>query len=80
MSSFDGRASFILSADKLAQFDGYPLVVAVVAYDEPTEQVQQYASYALTVNGVLQPGGRGGPARTGNASRGTRPLCVSGQP
>ncbi len=57
VSSFDGRTSFTLSADKLAQFDGYPLVVAVVAYDEPTEQVQQYASYALTVNGVLQPGG-----------------------
>ena len=32
-------------------------VVAIVAYDEPTEQVQQYAPYTLTVNGVLQPGG-----------------------
>ncbi len=31
----------------------------MVAYDEPTEQVQQYAPYTLTVNGVLQPGGGG---------------------
>jgi hypothetical protein len=35
----------------------YPKVVAVVAYDEPTEQVTQYAPYTLTVNGVVQPGG-----------------------
>ena len=28
-----------------------------MAYDEPTEQVQQYAPYTLTVNGVVQPGG-----------------------
>jgi hypothetical protein len=32
-------------------------VVAIVAYDEPTEQVQQYAPYTLKVNGVVQPGG-----------------------
>jgi hypothetical protein len=38
----------------------FPKVVAVVAYDEPTEQVNQYAPYTLTVNGVVQPGG--GPA------------------
>jgi hypothetical protein len=31
-----------------------------VAYDEPTEQVQQYAPYTLTVNGVRQPGGTPG--------------------
>ena len=35
----------------------YPVVVAIVAYDEPTEQVTQYAPYSLTANGVLQPGG-----------------------
>ena len=34
-------------------------VVAIVAYDEPTEQVHQYAPYTLTVNGVTQPGGGG---------------------
>jgi hypothetical protein len=35
----------------------YPEVVAIVAYDEPSERISQYAPYALTVNGVLQPGG-----------------------
>jgi hypothetical protein len=34
--------------------------VAIVAYDEPTEQVQQYAPYTLEVNGVTQPGGSSG--------------------
>jgi hypothetical protein len=33
------------------------MVAAVVAYDEPTEIVNQYASYALKVNGVTRPGG-----------------------
>lgn len=49
--------SFSLNKAKLAQFRKYPRVVAIVSYDEPTEQVQQYAPYALKVNGVLQPGG-----------------------
>jgi Immune inhibitor A peptidase M6 len=30
---------------------------AIVMYDEPTEQVTDYAPYRLTVNGVAQPGG-----------------------
>lgn len=49
--------SFSLKKSKLAEFRKYPRVVAIVSYDEPTEQVQQYAPYALKVNGVLQPGG-----------------------
>ena len=40
----------------------FPKVVVEVAYDEPTELVQQYAPYTLTVNGVVQPGGGGGGA------------------
>jgi len=36
---------------------GYPKIVAIVGYDEPTGQVTQYAPYALTANGVVQPGG-----------------------
>lgn len=32
-------------------------VGAIVMYDEPTEQVTDYAPYRLTVNGTLQPGG-----------------------
>jgi hypothetical protein len=38
--------------DKL---DNYPKVVAVVAYDEPTGTVTQYAPYTLTVNGEIYP-------------------------
>ena len=43
-----------------AQRIGFDQVVAIVSYDEPTEQVQQYAPYTLQVNGVTQPGGGGG--------------------
>ena len=32
-------------------------VYAIVTYDDPTESVDQYAPYMLTVNHVLQPGG-----------------------
>jgi hypothetical protein len=32
-------------------------VAVLVMYDEPTEQIAKYAPYALTANGVLQPGG-----------------------
>ncbi len=35
----------------------YPRIVAIVAYDEPTEQYQPQAPYTLKVNGVVQPGG-----------------------
>lgn len=35
----------------------FPEVVVIVAYDEPTEQVTQYAPYTLTANGVVQGGG-----------------------
>lgn len=33
------------------------VVAAIVTYDEPTESVNEYAPYTLTVNGVTQPGG-----------------------
>jgi hypothetical protein len=54
---FDGATSFSLSSPQLKQFQGYPTVVAIVGYDDPTEQVQQYAPYTLTVNGATQAGG-----------------------
>jgi hypothetical protein len=57
---FDGRNSIQLSRDQLDTFSRFEKVVAIVAYDEPTEQVQQYAPYTLTVNGVVQPGGTPG--------------------
>lgn len=56
----DGRSGVTLGRLPLALLSAFPTVVAVVAYDEPTEQVTQYAPYTLTVNGVVQPGGSGG--------------------
>jgi len=53
----DGKFSFRLSRLELLLFSLFPKVIAVVSYDEPTEQVNQYAPYTLTVNGVVQPGG-----------------------
>jgi hypothetical protein len=49
---------FALTADRLGEFAGYPVLVAVVACDDPAETLTTYAPYTLTVNGVVQPGGR----------------------
>jgi hypothetical protein len=57
---FDGRSNLQLNRLQLALLSAFPTVVAVVAYDEPTEQVNQYAPYTLAVNGVVQPGGGSG--------------------
>ena len=54
---FDGRNEVNLSWLQMLFLTPFPKVVAVVAYDEPTELVNQYAPYTLTVNGVVQPGG-----------------------
>ncbi|WP_406037301.1 immune inhibitor A [Micromonospora sp. NBC_00898] len=56
---FDGKPGLTLSRGQLAALSPFEKVVAVVAYDEPTEQVNQYAPYTLKVNGVVQPGGGG---------------------
>jgi hypothetical protein len=52
-----GRRARLVSPAGYRALRGYPQVVAIVAYDEPTARLDQYAPYALTVNGVLQPGG-----------------------
>ena len=52
------KRSFTVSKSALKSFRKYPQVVAVVSYDEPTEQVQQQAFYTLKANKVVQPGGR----------------------
>jgi hypothetical protein len=56
-AEFDGKNRVQLDHRQLALLSPLNEVVAIVAYDEPTEQVQQYAPYTLTVNGALQPGG-----------------------
>ena len=58
--SFNGKSSISLGRRELALASPFDKVVAIVAYDEPTEQVQQYAPYTLKVNGVTQPGGSSG--------------------
>ena len=58
--SFNGKSSISLGRRELALASRFDKVVAIVAYDEPTEQVQQYAPYTLKVNGVTQPGGSSG--------------------
>jgi hypothetical protein len=56
-AEFDGRESLRLGTLQLIPFMLFKTVVVTVAYDEPTETVQQYAPYTLTANGVTQPGG-----------------------
>jgi Immune inhibitor A peptidase M6 len=59
-AEFDGQHRLMLNRAQLALLTPFDKVVAIVAYDEPTEQVQQYAPYTLTVNGTLEPGGTAG--------------------
>ncbi len=47
----------VVPIEQVAALRGYPKVVAVVAQDDPTGTVTQYAPYTLTVDGVVQPGG-----------------------
>ncbi|MCU1500985.1 MAG: peptidase immune inhibitor [Ilumatobacteraceae bacterium] len=56
-AEFDGKNELRLDRRQLGLLTPFDKVVAIVAYDEPTEQVQQYAPYTLTVNGAVQPGG-----------------------
>jgi len=52
-----GRRARQVPVTQVAALRPYPKVVAIVAYDEPTGTVRQYAPYRLTVNGTVQPGG-----------------------
>jgi hypothetical protein len=52
---------------------GADTVAAIVAYDEPTESITQYAPYELKVNGLVQPGGGTLPATTSPAPPTTPP-------
>ena len=53
--NFDGTLEGQVLADIIG--NQAETVGVIVTYDEPTENITQYAPYALTVNGVLQPGG-----------------------
>ena len=56
---YDGQGTVTLDREVLGTLSQFDEVVAIVAYDEPTELVSQYAAYTLEVNGVTQPGGGG---------------------
>ncbi|MCU7728676.1 immune inhibitor A [Actinoplanes sp. KI2] len=73
----DGKRARLVPVDKFADLAGYPKVVAIVAYDEPTEQYRQYARYRLVVNGVLQPGGGTAIAPTATAPTATAPTATA---
>lgn len=47
----------VVPLSRFQDLSAYPRVVAVIAYDEPTEQQTQYAPYELTANGIRQPSG-----------------------
>ncbi|HEV7732658.1 MAG TPA: hypothetical protein VGR62_10875 [Candidatus Binatia bacterium] len=55
--TFDGMNDVQLGKGDVRRLSKYEKIVAIVAYDEPTELQPRYAAYALTVNGVVQPGG-----------------------
>jgi hypothetical protein len=56
-AEINGQDNFKLNQLQLLFFSLFPKVAVLVAYDEPTEQVQQYAPYTLKINGVTQVGG-----------------------
>jgi hypothetical protein len=57
VTRFDGVFDLNLTVSQIKEFAKYPTLVAVVSYDDPTEGVQVYAPYSLTVDGVGQAGG-----------------------
>ncbi|GAA3338090.1 hypothetical protein GCM10020358_16900 [Amorphoplanes nipponensis] len=56
-----GRRARQVGAAQYAALRDYPKVVAIVGQVDPGGRITQYAPYALTVNGVLQPGGGSTP-------------------
>ena len=54
---WNGRKHLSLDRRDLLAAIPFDKVVAIVASDDPTELVQQFAPYTLKVNGVTQPGG-----------------------
>jgi hypothetical protein len=57
LRQFDGLFSFALDDEQLKPFKKFPTVIAIVSYDDPTEQVQQSAPYTLKANRTTQAGG-----------------------
>jgi hypothetical protein len=54
---FNGKFGVTLTPAQIKRFASFPLVVAIVSFDDPTETVPIYAPYSLRVNGIGQTGG-----------------------
>jgi len=57
-SNFDGSLSGGPLASLLGVDKHLDVVGLIVMYNEPSESINDYATYTLRVNGVTQPGGR----------------------
>jgi hypothetical protein len=55
-----GRAA-VVPIEQVTALRGFSKVVAIVAQDDPSGTITQYAPYTLTVDGVVQPGGSAAP-------------------
>jgi hypothetical protein len=56
---FNGRFDLKLTAAQVKRFAAFPVLVAIVGFDDPSETVKTFAPYALKVNGITQFGGVG---------------------
>ena len=54
---FDGKYTFKLTPAQIKKFASFPVLVAIVSYDDPTGLVPVYAPYNLRINGIGQAGG-----------------------
>lgn len=58
VARFAGKYGVTLTKKQLKAFRGYPLLVAVVGYDDPKEASTVNGRYTVKVNGLGQAGGR----------------------
>ena len=54
---FNGKFSLKLTPAQVKRFASFPIVVAIVSFDDVTESIPVYAPYSLRVNGIGQAGG-----------------------
>ena len=55
---FSGKYAVTLTKAQIAALRSFPLVVAVIGWDDPDEEAEVEAPYTVTVNGIGQAGGR----------------------
>ncbi|HUR74336.1 MAG TPA: hypothetical protein VMZ00_08670 [Sporichthya sp.] len=55
---FSGKYNVTLTKAQIAALRGFPLLVAVIGWDDPEEKATTEASYTVKANGIGQAGGR----------------------